>query len=243
MKKIILASSSPRRRQLLKETGLCFEVDFAGDIENLHPELEPHKLVEKLSLEKAIAVANKHHNAIIIAADTVGVVDGMIIGKPRSEADARKMLNMLSGKSHVVITGFTVMDTMSGKTTTRTVSTKVYFRNLTEKEINDYIATGEPLDKAGAYGIQGLGSALVERIEGDFNNVVGLPLGNLAATLGEFGVNMEKKSEKIKEIEEKIADLKARWPAHSVPPSMWQELEDLEDQLEQAKRGNNSQDS
>ena len=188
MKTIILASASPRRKELLEKIGLKFEVEPSNHEEDIGSDLEPHGLARKISLEKAQAVASRHKNAIVIAADTLGVFRGKIVGKPRTEAEARKMLAMLSGKSHRVITGFTIIDTDSNKTLSRTVETKVYFRKLTPEEIDAYVKTGEPLDKAGAYAIQGLGAVIVEKIEGDYYNVIGLPLSALAESLKEFGV-------------------------------------------------------
>ena len=189
MKKIILASSSPRRKELLEKTGLKFEVEPADYIEDLNSDLEPHELAKKLSLEKARIVAKNNPDAIVIAADTIGVLKGKIIGKPRNEAEAKRILRRLSGKSHLVITGFTILDAEHGKTTTQTVDTLVYFRKLTGSEIDAYVRTGEPLDKAGAYGIQGLGAALVDHIDGDYDNVVGLPLIAVVENLKEFGIN------------------------------------------------------
>jgi septum formation protein len=190
MKKIILASGSPRRKELLEKIGLKFEV-AAGDIEeDLNNGLPPRKLAEKLSLDKAGAAALKYSDAVIIAADTLGVFEGKIIGKPHTPSVARKMLSMLSGKMHLVITGYTILDTGTRKSITKSVTTKVYFRRLTEAEIEAYVKTGEPLDKAGAYAIQGLGALIVEKIEGDYYNVIGLPLSSLMESLKEFGVKV-----------------------------------------------------
>ncbi|MBN1367680.1 MAG: septum formation inhibitor Maf [Dehalococcoidales bacterium] len=190
MKKIILASGSPRRKELLEKIGLKFEVE-AGDIEeDLNVGLPPRELAEKLSLQKAQAAAEKYPDAIIIAADTIGVFEGKIIGKPHAATEAKKMLSMLSGKSHLVITGYTIIDTETRKTVTKSIETKVYFRKLTKAEIDAYVKTGEPLDKAGAYAIQGLGALIVEKIEGDYYNVIGLPLSSLTESLREFGVKI-----------------------------------------------------
>jgi len=143
-----------------------------------------------LSLNKARAAAARHAGSIIIAADTIGVLDGRILGKPLDASHARKMLAQMSGRCHRVITGFTVIDSATGKTVSRTVETKVYFRKLSRAEIVRYVETGEPLDKAGAYAIQGLGALLVERIEGDYNNVIGLPLTALVQVLRSFGIRL-----------------------------------------------------
>ena len=190
MKKIILASSSPRRKELLEKIGLKFEVE-PGDYEEIvDTDLEPHEMVRKLSREKAEAVARKHNSGVVIAADTVVLIDGKILGKPKSPAEAKKMLRALSGKSHAVITGFTIIDTAERRILSKAVETKVYIGELNPAEIDAYVKSGEPLDKAGGYGIQGLGSVIVEKIEGDYFNVVGLPLSSLAESLKEFGINV-----------------------------------------------------
>ena len=193
MKKIILASASPRRKALLKQIGLKFEVEPSKQKEILDTRLEAGELVKKLSQEKAGEVAQEHGDAIIIAADTVVLLGRKILGKPHDRLDARNMLRALSGKSHRVITGFTIIDTESKRTLSRSVETIVYIKLLTSSEIDAYVDSGEPLDKAGAYAIQGLGSVIVERIEGDYFNVVGLPLEALAESLKEFGIDVLEK--------------------------------------------------
>ncbi len=189
MKKIILASASQRRRELLEKLGLKFEVEPSNSEEKIIPGLRPHELAKSLSLEKAKAVASKYKNALIIAADTFGVLNGKILGKPHTETEAKIMLETINGKPHLVITGFTIIDTASNKAISNSVETKVYIKRLTPDEINAYVKSKEPLDKAGGYAIQGLGSVIVEKIEGDFFNVIGLPLNALAESLKEFGVN------------------------------------------------------
>jgi len=190
MKKIILASASPRRKELLEKIGLKFEVDSAFSDEALRPDVPPHELARQLSLAKAMIVSERHPDTIVIAADTFGVLEGKLLGKPRDAAEARQMLGQLSGKSHKVITGLTVVDTGEKKTVSRSVETIVHFRKLTEAEIDAYVATGEPLDKAAAYAIQGKGSVLIKKIEGDFYNVIGLPLSMLSMILKEYGINI-----------------------------------------------------
>jgi septum formation protein len=175
---------------LLEKIGLKFTVDPSELQEHRHPGLKPEGLVKALSLEKACTIAQKHPDAIIIAGDTIGVIKNKIIGKPHTEEDAREMLMMLSGKSHRVITGLTILDTTSKKVKTCVVETRVYFKDLSLMEIANYVKTGEPLDKAGAYAIQGLGSVIVEKINGDYYNVVGLPLNALVENLKEFGINV-----------------------------------------------------
>ncbi|HET6513671.1 MAG TPA: nucleoside triphosphate pyrophosphatase [Thermodesulfovibrionales bacterium] len=190
MKPIILASASPRRRELLALTGLKFKVDPGDYEEAMDSHRAPHDLARFLSLEKARAVAPRHRDAIIIAADTFIVFNGELLGKPRTGGEARRMLRMLSGKSHSVITGFTVLDTGRGRRLSRSVQTRVWFRRLAPGEIDAYVRSGEPLDKAGGYAIQGLGSLIVRKIEGDFFNVIGLPLSALVESLKRFGINV-----------------------------------------------------
>lgn len=187
-KKIILASASPRRKELLKKLGLEFTVEPSNSEEDIRPGVEPHELAKSLSREKAGLVAQNHRNALIIAADTFILFEGMLMGKPATETEARGMLERINGRQHSVITGFTILDTVSSKLISESVETKVFIRKLTSKEIDAYVKTGEPLDKAGAYAIQGLGSVIVERIEGDYFNVIGLPLSTLTESLKKFGV-------------------------------------------------------
>jgi len=185
---IILASQSPRRRELLSQMGLTYRVEAADIDEHMDRALPPDALVEAISAEKAAAVARiEGAGPLIIAADTVVVLDGAVLGKPRDEHDARAMLERLSGREHQVYTGFTVRQ--GKEILTRSERTDVRFRALSEAEIRAYAATGEPMDKAGAYGIQGLGALLVEGIRGDYFNVMGLPVCRLSLTLKRFGVD------------------------------------------------------
>ena len=190
MRNIILASTSARRKALLEQIGLVFKIDAGVREESAVTGQIPEEIVREISLKKAQSVADKYPDALIIAADTIGVIAGRIIGKPHSEQEAKEILSLLSGKAHSVITGFTVLDTATNKSVSKTVATTVYFKNLTKSEIEEYIKTGEPLDKAGAYAIQGKGALFVEKIDGDYFNVVGLPLGALAEVLKEFGVKV-----------------------------------------------------
>jgi septum formation protein len=189
-RKIVLASASPRRKELLEKIGLKFTVDPSAFKENARPDLKPEGYAKYISLGKASIIAPKYPDSIIIAADTIGVLRGKIIGKPGTEDEARQMLLSLSGKSHRVITGFTILDQSNHKSVTRIVETRVYIKELSPAEIFDYVKTGEPMDKAGAYAIQGLGSVIVEKIVGDYYNVMGLPLNALAQSLKEFGINI-----------------------------------------------------
>ena len=190
MKEVILASASPRRKELLEKIGLRFKVVPSNYEEDIPLGLEPHEFAQKISLEKARVVASKHQNVIVIAADTFIVFGGQIFGKPHSEKEARKMLETINGRQHSVITGFTIMDTDTNKALSKSVETRVYIRKLASNEIDAYVESKEPLDKAGAYAIQGLGSVIVEKIEGDYFNVIGLPLSALTESLKAFGVHI-----------------------------------------------------
>ena len=177
---------------LLEQLGLEFEVIPADYVETMKSGMDSEEIARYLSLQKAQAVAKKYPDAVVIAADTFGVMSGKIIGKPHNEAEAKNILRTLSGRSHRVITGFTVIEAAANQAVTRSVVTTVHFRELGDPEIDAYVRTGEPLDKAGAYGIQGLGAVLVDRIEGDYYNVIGLPLSPLAAVLRSFGIDVLK---------------------------------------------------
>lgn len=183
MEKIILASTSPRRKQLLKQIGLKFKVVSSDYEEDMNIKMKPKKLAMHLSLGKAENVAKKYKNDIIIAADTFIILEDKLLGKPYTKKQAIKTLKMISGKILKVITGFTVIDSKNGKKMSRAVETKIYIKKMTNKEINEYVATGEPLDKAGAFGIQERGAVFIKKIEGDYSNVVGLPLYELTRVL------------------------------------------------------------
>ena len=185
---IILASQSPRRRELLRQMGFeNFRVVPARGEERLAPGMSPAEAVETLSARKAAEVSALYPGGLVIASDTVVAVDGRILGKPRSEDEAAGMLAALSGRANTVYTGVTVR--RGDRAVTEHEAARVWFRPLTPEEIAAYVATGEPMDKAGAYGIQGLGALLVERIEGDYFTVVGLPVCRLGRILAGFGVD------------------------------------------------------
>ena len=190
--KIILASQSPRRKELLERMGIRdFETISPNVDESAFHGLPPEELVRRLSAEKAAAVAGKvGEDAIVIAADMVEALEGAVLGKPADELDAFKMLSALSGVRHQVYTGVTVC--RGGEKQTAHEVTDVTFRELSEREIEDYIATGEPMDKAGAYGIQGYGALLIQGISGDYYNVMGLPVCRLSGMLSRFGVDCLK---------------------------------------------------
>lgn len=185
---IVLASGSPRRRELLEALGLTFTVCPARGEENAPTGIGPAKTAEALSLAKAQEVRQLYPDSLIIAADTVVWADGRILGKPKTPAEAAKMLTALSRTAHEVYTGVTVI--YGGKTLCRSECTKVYFRELEESEIDAYVKSGEPMDKAGAYGIQGRAALMVRRIEGDYFNVMGLPLCSLGQMLRAIGVKI-----------------------------------------------------
>lgn len=199
--KVVLASASPRRKQLLEQMGIEFDI-FPSDKEEIIRSSIPSEVCKELSKQKAIDVASsiKSYNdshadiitpqdIIVIGADTIVTYDGNILGKPADEADAHRMLRMLSGNTHLVYTGVTIVvmskDGRVGELSFYE-STEVTFYPLSDEEIDDYIATGEPMDKAGAYGIQGCFAKYVKCINGDFNNVVGLPVSRLYHEIAEY---------------------------------------------------------
>lgn len=192
MKKLILASASPRRKQLLQQIGLDFEILASNIDEKLNPRLKPLHQVESLSLQKAEATSlmKGANNAIILAADSMVAVGDEIMGKPKDEKDAKRMLRKLSGTTHSIVTGFTLLDTTTKKKVTKSVETKVWFKKLSPQEISAYVKTKEPFDKAGAYAIQEIGSIFVEKIEGDYQGAVGLPLFAVARELKKFGIKV-----------------------------------------------------
>ncbi|MGN0107199.1 MAG: Maf family protein [Hominilimicola sp.] len=189
MTEFVLASASPRRKELLEKMGLQFSIVVSdADEGSVTRDIPVGLYVQELALLKASATAKmliKNKKAIIIAADTIVTLDGKILGKPDGADGAEKMLSSLSGRTHEVYTGYCVMRMSDGKTVCSSVRTEVKFKTLTEQKIRAYIKSGEPMDKAGAYGIQGLGSMLIEKIDGDYFNVVGLPVSALADTLEE----------------------------------------------------------
>lgn len=187
MKRLILASASPRRRELLAQIGLEFTV-IPSHAEEVITKQIPSEVVEELSAQKARDIAASVEEGIIIGADTVVCQDGKIMGKPKDRADARRMLRQIQGGSHSVFTGVTVLVKERGSEvcTTFFKETRVQVYPMTEQETEKYLDTGEPMDKAGAYGIQGRFAAWIEGIEGDYNNVVGLPVAALYQVLKEY---------------------------------------------------------
>lgn len=188
--KIILASDSTRRKQLLQQIGLRFKIVPSKIEENLNPRLKPRAQAERLSIEKAKKVGETYSDSIIIAADTFVVLKNEILGKPKTIADARRMLKKLNGTSHTVITGYTILNTSSSKRITHSSETTITMKKLTSKEIESYLKNEQVLDKAGAYGIQEKAAIFVEKINGDFFNVVGLPIAMVAEDLKKFGISV-----------------------------------------------------
>ena len=193
--RIILASKSPRRRELLENIGLTFEVMVDNSPEYADKSMPPGEYVQKIARVKlenvmrAVVDDEACGNLVIIAADTVVVFAGEILGKPEDKDDAFRMLKLLSRNTHEVYTGIAVLNPADNGVITHAEMTRVTFRELSDEEIASYVNTGEPMDKAGSYGIQNLGSLLVSKIEGDFFNVVGLPLCKLGNILSELGVS------------------------------------------------------
>lgn len=182
---LILASASPRRQELLRQIGLDFSVRAANISESMEGLGTPEEAVRKISERKARAISASPEDTVL-AADTIVVVDNEILGKPKNTDDARRMLHLLSGRSHRVMTGFTVLH--GEEQFSHTEITDLTFRPLGDAEIDAYIETGDPMDKAGAYGIQGLAALFVTGIRGDYFNVMGLPLCALAPVLRRFGI-------------------------------------------------------
>ena len=188
---IILASASPRRKEILENANVKFKI-MSSDIVELTLEGEsPCQMVMRLAFEKGIDIADKQKSDLVISADTIVVLDNKVLGKPKDEKEARYMIESLSGKTHQVITGISLINLENNKKIIDYVISNVKFKNLSEDNINDYISTNESLDKAGAYGIQGYGALLVKEIQGDYFNIVGLPISRLSDLLKEhFNINL-----------------------------------------------------
>jgi septum formation protein len=185
--RVVLASASPRRRQLLNLIGIAHVVRPANIDETMRPRETPRRHAERLAREKASAIAKRDPDLITIGADTIVVVNRKVLGKPRDSDDAARMLALLSGREHVVTTAVAV--SRGKKLRSAVEEVRVKFRRLRDDEIEAYIATGEPMDKAGAYGIQGYGATIVERIEGDYFAVMGLPIVRLVGLLRDVGIS------------------------------------------------------
>lgn len=189
----ILASASSRRKELMEQAGFDFEVVISDVEEILEDGLSPKEQAKNLAEQKALAVASLHSDQVVIGADTIVVLNGDILGKPVDAQDALKTLKRLNGNVHEVITGVAIV--VNGRCFSFANITKVTFYEMKESWIEDYVKSGEPMDKAGSYGIQGLGFELVEKIEGDFYSVMGLPIAQLKRELALFGINTVRKKE------------------------------------------------
>jgi septum formation protein len=185
---LILASASPRRRELLQRAGVAFTVIPSNTLEAVQPGETPQEYALRVASEKAQDVARKHPGNWILGADTIVEIDGQVLGKPRDAADGHWMLRQLSGRPHQVMTAFALLNGDGQVWVRHIVTSRVTFKRLSESQIREYLATGEPFDKAGAYAVQGLGASLVEQVEGSYTNIVGLPMDEVQAALGAVGL-------------------------------------------------------
>ncbi|MDQ0208006.1 Maf family protein [Alkalicoccobacillus murimartini] len=186
MKPLILASSSPRRKELLQQVHFDFSIQTSEVDEQLDPDWLPEDAVKHLSKKKAEAVFSTNREAVVLGADTIVVVDGVIVGKPSNHAAAKEMLQTLSGRNHQVLSGVTILSSENMISFYNETNVSMY--ELSPKEIDRYLATGEPFDKAGSYGIQGIGATLVHSIQGDYYSVMGLPLAQTTRALSAFSI-------------------------------------------------------
>jgi len=191
-RKIILASKSVWRKKLLEQIGLSVEVRESEYEEDMNAMGDPHDLVKLLALKKAEDVARRYDDAIVIGGDTFTIFNDKFIGKPKDAEDAKKILKNFSGQEHEIVSGFAIIDTKNKIAVNDVGKALVRFRELSDEEIDDYVATGEPLTKAGAYGLMDKGAVLIESIEGDFYSVIGLPLNKIYIELKKLGVNTLK---------------------------------------------------
>ncbi len=192
-RKIILASGSESRKRLIKTIGFNFEIEKSNYEEDMSEKLPAYKLAKKLAFGKAQAVAQKHKNAIIIGADSFGILNGKFIGQAKTSKDAKNVLKLISGKKHKLITGIAIIDTKKNKIILDYDKSEVWIKKLSEKEINDYIKTKEPLFKAPAYTIEKLGSVFIEKISGSHTSIIGLPINKIYKHLLTLGVNLFEK--------------------------------------------------
>ncbi|MGD8188816.1 Maf family protein [Brevibacillus ginsengisoli] len=190
IRNLVLASSSPRRRELLSTLGLSFSIAVSDVDETTPSNYTPTEIVESLAVRKAEKIAGEMTNALVLGSDTIVVLETQVLGKPKDEADAFRMLTMLQGREHTVYSGVAIVDAKTNRQEVSSSSTKVKIRPLLPEEIEAYIKTGEPMDKAGSYAIQGIGATIVEGIEGDYFTVVGLPLLLTAQLLKRFDVKV-----------------------------------------------------
>jgi len=189
MRTIVLASASAAREGLLRRTGLPFSID-PSNCDETTAASSPAEHVRVLALRKARTIAERHPDALIIGADTIIEMDGEILGKPESASAAEQMLARLTGQFHRLVTGIAIVDSADNRSYCGVETTLVHIRHLTAEQIRSYVASGEPMGKSGSYDIQGLGATIIDRIEGDFSNVVGLPIAHLARALHSFGIRL-----------------------------------------------------
>ena len=199
MHELVLASKSPRRKQILTEEGYEFRISPIEVSEILNENMNLHDRISDCAHQKVLAAKNTHklpksEDFLLLGADTVVVLESQILGKPKNEQDAIHILNQLSGQVHDVITGFCLFDLRSERLILGHESTRVYFKNLLSQEIKDYVDSGDPMDKAGAYGIQGEARKFIERFDGSHNNVVGLPIEKIQDVVRENGWILKRKS-------------------------------------------------
>lgn len=190
MRKIILASTSARRKEIMSLLRLPYEAVASDYEEDMTLDLPPQELVQHLAFGKAEAVVKKFNDALVIGGDTIVVLDNHRLGKPHTPERAREMLQLLCGKTHQVMTGHAIIDTKTGKSKTAVSITDVTFKAYTQKEIDDYVKTGEPIDRAGAYAIQGFASLFTDHIDGDYYGILGMSVTTVATLLEEFGIDV-----------------------------------------------------
>ncbi|MBB6674238.1 Maf family protein [Cohnella nanjingensis] len=190
IRSLILASSSPRRKELLQGLNLPFQTHPSEEDESVPTGTAPREMVEMLSLRKAKSVASLYGEGLVIGSDTIVVCDRLILGKPRDEDDSARMLSLIQGRSHFVYTGVAIVEAGTGRSSVAHSKTEVFVKPMDKDKIRRYIQTGEPNDKAGSYAIQGIGATLVEKIDGDYFTVVGLPVGLLAEMLEKYGISV-----------------------------------------------------
>ncbi|WP_047395095.1 nucleoside triphosphate pyrophosphatase [Cetobacterium sp. ZOR0034] len=187
---MILASKSPRRKEILNQLGFQLEIK-TKDIEEVSEKENVVDQIKDISWKKVIAVAEENRDEYVVGADTVVEIDGIILGKPRTEEEAKNMLRSLSGRDHRVITAYSIVNLAKNIDITNAVESRVYFKSISEEEIKWYVESREPMDKAGAYGIQGLGSIFVDKIDGDFFAIMGFPINHFIKTLNNLGITIE----------------------------------------------------
>ncbi|MGL5983275.1 MAG: Maf family protein [Cetobacterium sp.] len=187
---MILASKSPRRKEILQQLGFQLNIK-TKDIEEVSDKIEIIDQIKDISMKKVIAVAKENKNEYVVGADTVVQIEGRVLGKPKSKEDAKIMLETLSGKAHKVITAYTLINLEKNINITECVQSIVYFKTISNEEIKWYIESGEPMDKAGSYGIQGLGAIFVDKIDGDFFAIMGFPINHFIKTLNNLGITIE----------------------------------------------------